>query len=565
MERSLISRLPNIAYFSMEIGIEPDIPTYSGGLGILAGDTLRAAADLGIPMVAVTMLYRKGYFRQHLEADGTQVVNSVSWDPDKFLEPLDPIVSITVEGRPVKVKAWRYLVHGVHGHNIPIYFLDTFLPENTEEDQQWSGALYNRDDRFRLCQEVVLGFGGVEMLSALGHAETEVFHMNEGHSALLTLALLQQEANGIENATQAAREAVRRKCVFTTHTPIPAGHDRFPKEMACQVLGESYWDALKKLGFQNGELNMTYLALFFSRYVNGVAMRHGEVSRDMFPSYPIDSITNGIHTVSWTSPQFAALFDCHIPDWRRDSFYLRHAINIPVEDIRQTHRDAKLALFEQIQKQNGVALDPNVFTIGYARRMTAYKRPDLLFTDIERLKAISKMAGPIQIIYAGKAHPRDEAGKELIRQVYRAAEALKDTIQVVYLEDYNMALARKLCAGVDIWLNTPNPPLEASGTSGMKAAVNGVPSLSILDGWWIEGHTEGVTGWSIGSDWKHSSDRSLEVESLYSKLQHVIIPLYYKSPDEFAKVRQSAIALNGSFFNTQRMMLQYLMNAYFTI
>lgn len=560
------SPMPNVAYFSMEIGISPDLPTYSGGLGVLAGDTLRAGADLGLPMVAMTLLYRKGYFRQSLDAKGVQSVNAVSWTPEKFLEPLDVRTSITIEGRTIHIRPWRYVVNGVQGQTLPIYFLDTELPENSDWDRNLSGALYNRDDHFRLCQEAILGIGGVAMLERLGYDKIDVYHMNEGHSSLLTLALLDKCSKGIANATIADRDAIRQKCVFTTHTPVPAGHDRFSKELICQVLGNDYWEAAVRMGCSlDHELNMTNLALTFSRYINGVAMRHGEVSQDMFPNYPVSSITNGIHTVSWTAPAFSTLFDRHIPEWRRDNFYLRHAINIPLDDIRKSHQQAKESLLAVVATKTGLVLDPTTFTIGYARRMTAYKRPDLLFSNIDRLKQIAHTVGPIQIIYAGKAHPRDDAGRQLIQQVYQAAEKLKDTISVVYLEDYDMSLGRKLCAGVDVWLNTPKRPQEASGTSGMKAATNGVPSLSILDGWWIEGHTEGVTGWSIGTDWKADENSAEDVESLYSKLEKVVIPLYYKSPREFDKIRQATIALNGSFFNTQRMMLQYLRNAYVSI
>lgn len=566
MDKITASHLPNVAYFSMEIGISPDIPTYSGGLGVLAGDTLRAGADLGIPIVAVTLLYRKGYFRQGLDANGVQSVKPVTWTPEKFLDPMDVQTSIVIEGRTLHIRPWRYLVNGVQGQSVPIYFLDTDLPENSDWDRNLCGALYNRDNHFRLCQETILGIGGVAMLERLGYTKVDVYHMNEGHSSLLTLALLERHAKGFANAQPADREVIRQKCVFTTHTPVPAGHDRFSKELVCQVLGDNYWEALVKMDCcVDHELNMTNLALTFSRYINGVAMRHGEVSQDMFPRYPVSSITNGIHTVSWTAPAFGTLFDRHIPEWRRDNFYLRHAINIPLDEIRKAHQESKEALLSIVASKTGVVMDPAVFTIGYARRMTAYKRPDLLFTDIERLKQIAHTKGPVQIIYAGKAHPKDDAGKQLIQQVFQAAEKLKGTIPVVFLEGYDMALGRKLCAGVDIWLNTPKRPQEASGTSGMKAATNGVPSLSILDGWWIEGHTEGVTGWSIGADWKTDENQEEDVDSLYSKLEKVIIPLYYQHPREFDKIRQAAIALNGSFFNTQRMMFQYLMNAYVSI
>jgi starch phosphorylase len=403
------------------------------------------------------------------------------------------------------------------------------------------------------------------MLRALGHEDVQVYHMNEGHAALLALALVEEQVRGRsgEAVTAADIEAVRRQCVFTTHTPIPAGHDQYPLELPRQVLGDERVVALDAAGcLDQGALNMTRVALVFSRYVNGVSMRHGEVSRRMFPHYPVNAITNGVHAPTWAARPFQRLYDQHIPEWRRDSLSLRHAVGIPPEEIRAAHAAAKAALLDEVYRRTGERLDPTALTLGFARRVTPYKRAGLLFTDLERLRRIAGQAGPLQIIYAGKAHPRDEAGKATIRQIFAAAAALGATLPVVYLEDYGMSLARLLCAGVDVWLNTPQKPLEASGTSGMKAALNGVPSLSVLDGWWIEGHVEGVTGWSIGDGSEEESDPEREAASLYEALESIIAPLFYQRPPEFDAIMRSAIALNGSFFSAQRMLSQYVANAY---
>jgi starch phosphorylase len=554
-----------IIFFSMEIGLDPSIPTYSGGLGILAGDILKAAADLGLPMAGVSLIHRKGYFHQHLDAAGKQTESPTVWAPEDFLEAMPERVTVIIEGRKVQVRAWRYTIQGVLGRTVPVYFLDTGLPENHPYDQTLTDQLYGGDIQYRLCQEAILGLAGVAMLRALGYEKVQAYHMNEGHSALLTLALLDEklDRNQLLNITKEDREAVRRQCVFTTHTPVPAGHDQFPLELVQKILGDrsTYLLTLAEC-WLNNTLNMTYLGLFFSHYINGVAMRHGEISRNMFPNYPINSITNGVHALTWTSDSFKSLFDRHIPEWRRDNLYLRYAISIPREEIAMAHRQAKEELLGALEQKTGVHLDLELFTIGFARRMTPYKRPGLLFSDPERLRAITREVGPIQIIFAGKAHPRDEFGKALIRKLFESQELLKDSVRIVFLEGYDMALAKLLCAGVDIWLNTPQKPQEASGTSGMKAALNGVPSLSVLDGWWIEGCIEGVTGWSVGGGPGIESDLGMEAASLYDKLEKVILPLYYLWPEDYAKVMRNAIAYNGSFFNAARMVLQYLENAY---
>jgi glycogen phosphorylase len=552
-----------IAYFTMDIAIESEIPTYSGGLGILAGDMIRSAADLRVPMVAVTLLHRKGYFEQRLDVEGNQSEAPSNWSPESRLEPLSVRAAVVLEGREVWIRAWRYPIRGVTGYSVPLLFLDTDLPENDSRDRTITDHLYGGDEYYRLCQEVVLGLGGVAVLRAMGYSQLGIYHMNEGHSALVTLALLEETADsrGAGRINESQVENVRRQCVFTTHTPVPAGHDHFHTDLIERVLGPERAEELRQTQVMNGELNMTELALRLSGFVNGVSMRHREVSRGMFPGHRISAITNGVHAVTWTCPPLRALFDRFIPEWRRDNCYLHYAVGMPLAELRAAHAEAKRELLQQVRWLTGVQLDEEVFTLGFARRATGYKRGDLLFTDLERLKKMPLGPGPLQLIYAGKAHPRDQYGKAIIRRIFEAAAALSDAVRVVYLENYDMNLGRLLCSGVDTWLNTPMRPQEASGTSGMKAALNGIPSLSVLDGWWIEGHMEGVTGWAIG-DANAENDSAAEAASLYDKLERIILPLYYKGPDKFAEIMRSAIALNGSFFNTQRMIEQYVRNAY---
>jgi starch phosphorylase len=555
-----------VAYFSMEIALDPSMPTYSGGLGMLAGDTLRSAADLGVRMVAVSLLHRKGYFAQRLDTQGNQTESAATWNPEEKLELMKPVVSVRIEGREVKVRAWRYLVEGIGGDVVPVYLLDTALPENSPWDQTLTDNLYGGDLHYRLCQEAVLGMAGVAILPKLGHHHISSYHLNEGHAALLVLALVDQRLAG-RNVREAKPEdliAVRHKCVFTTHTPVPAGHDQFPFDMVRQVLGEDQAAALQSLNVcLEGYLNMTYLGLAGSRYVNGVAMQHGEVSRHMFPRYSVRAITNGVHGLTWTSPPFRELYDRHMPEWRRDNLYLRYAIGIPLEEIRAAHEQAKRSLLDEVHKRTGVQLDEKVMTIGFARRAATYKRADLLFWKPEQLKWIARNVGPFQVIYGGKAHPNDGGGKDLIRRIFQASESLKDTIKIVYVPNYDWTWAPLLCSGVDLWLNTPKRPQEASGTSGMKAALNGVPSFSILDGWWVEGCLEGFTGWSIGYGAETMENEEAEAASLYAKFEMIILPMFYGRPQAYAAVMRSAIAINGSFFNTQRMVSQYISNAYF--
>ena len=569
------------------------MPSYSGGLGVLAGDTIRAAADIRLPMVAVSLLYRKGYFHQVLADDGAQTEEAVEWDVEKFLHEEAPRVTVMLENRRVELRAWRYVVKGVRGYEVPMYFLDADLPDNDPADRELTGSLYGGDPFYRLSQEVLLGIGGVRMLRALGHTELMRYHMNEGHAALLTMELLEEEARraGRTSIKGEDIEKVRSKCVFTTHTPVPAGHDKFPVEYLIRLLPDltRFFDVkdassvdlirsilqtdedfpdLQSAARQGASVSMTYLALSLSNFVNGVAKLHGEVSRRMFPNVQIEAITNGVHAATWTSQAFRDLYDRYIPSWREDNYSLRGALGLPPEDVWSAHLLAKHDLLEAVRKKTGLKLDPEAFTIGFARRATGYKRADLILKDLDRLRQVAKNAGPFQIVFAGKAHPKDAGGKEIIKRIFKAKKALKKNVSIVFLDDYNLELGGKLTSGCDLWLNTPQYPLEASGTSGMKAALNGVPSLSILDGWWVEGHIEGVTGWSIGDAHRRdpepdtAADNVADAESLYLKLESVILPLFYEDRNRYLAVMQHAIAINGSFFNTQRMVQQYITDAY---
>lgn len=551
-----------IAYFSMEVALHDKLPTYSGGLGVLAGDFLRSAADIGLPLVGVTLLYRDGYFRQHVDEAGNQSESPVRWSPEDVLEPLEARFAIDVEGRSVTVAAWRIVLEGVAGHEVPVYFLDTAVPENEPADQEITDRLYGGDDRHRLRQEAVLGLAGPAMLEALGHRELRTFHMNEGHASLLTLALLERELAGAgRKPGRAEIAAVRSRCAFTTHTPIPAGHDRFPVSLVAEVLGAERTETLSEIGALEGdELNMTTLGMLLANYVNGVSQRHRRVSAEMFPDVEVVSVTNGVHVTSWAAPSTARLFDRYFPYWRQDNALLRYASEIPLEELGLAHAQAKQLLLDEVRERTGRRLDPAGLTIGLARRATPYKQSALLFSDTERLAAIAQATGPLQVVCASKAHPRDLAGKALIARIVAAAKELSSLVEVVFLENYDLRLGGLLSAGTDVWLNNPMKPHEASGTSGMKAAVNGVPSLSTMDGWWIEGCIEGITGWSIGDAMPSSAEQ--DATALYDKLENVVAPLFFRAPDSFLEVMRSTISLNGSWFNTERMVREYAVSAY---
>lgn len=552
-----------IAYFSMEVAFDPTIPTYAGGLGILAGDTVRSAADLNLPLVTVTLVSRAGYFIQALDSRGHQTEMGDFWEPKACTRSLAARVRITLEGRPVWIGAWLAVVQSPLGGRQPVVLLDTDLAENAEQDRSLTDSLYGGEEVYRLKQEMVLGVGGTRMLNALGF-KVQDYHMNEGHAAPLVLELLNRNAYPEEDLRPGEPKydvpRVREQCIFTTHTPVEAGHDRFPYPLVRRVLDDFIdEETLRRFGGDD-DLNMTSLALNLSERVNGVAKRHAETSRKLFPGYHVGSITNGVHPRTWTSPAFAKLYDARLPGWSHEpEMLVRADCCIPPQDIWEAHVTAKQALLQEVSRISGKSLALELPLIGYARRMTAYKRPELLFTDLARLAAIAEKH-PFQVVLAGKAHPKDASGKELIRQLFQHMEALQGKLPVVFLPNYDMRLAQYLVAGVDIWLNTPMPPLEASGTSGMKAAFNGVPSLSVLDGWWLEGCIEGVTGWAIG-DGKSGPASDDDALELYDKLEQVVLPLY-QDRARFIEVMRGAIAKNASYFNSHRMMRRYASDAY---
>ncbi|MBF0328578.1 MAG: alpha-glucan family phosphorylase [Nitrospirae bacterium] len=547
----------------MEIGIRSDMPTYSGGLGVLAGDTVKSATDLKLPMIAITLLTKKGYFKQELDIYGRQTELPDELDPVKFMIPIKERVSVCIENRDVAVAAWLYVIESATGGRMPVLFLDTDLPENEEQDRGIAYHLYGGDQVYRLKQEIVLGIGGVRMLECLGF-EIKKYHMNEGHSSLLTLELLLRYKKDIEEVWDEKLvwdfDKVRSLCVFTTHTPVAAGHDKFSYDIVGRVLCNMLpIEVMKDLGGKDN-LNLTLLALNLSNYVNGVAKKHGEVSQGMFPGYHINAITNGVHSFSWTCDSMKRLFDKYLPGWANEPEIFVRVGRIPDDELWTAHMEAKRILIDYVNREAQADMNYDTFTIGFARRATAYKRADLLFTDVEKLARIGE--GRLQIIYAGKAHPRDENGKMLIQKIFEYKDRLKDRLKVVFLKNYNMELALKLVSGVDVWLNTPLRPLEASGTSGMKATHNGVPNFSVLDGWWIEGHIEGFTGWAIGPSSEVAADPSKDADDLYHKLEHVIIPAFYNDKHLWIRIMQNAIGKNAYYFNTHRMMRRYVTEAY---
>jgi len=558
---------PKIAYFSMEIGLSDDIPTFSGGLGVLAGDILRSAADLNLPFVAVTLISRKGYFHQEIDNKGHQTELPMVWEPSKMMALAPEKITLTIEGRTVFIQAWIYFLESLRGGDVPVVFLDANLPENNPEDRQLTDYLYGGDDAYRLKQEIILGIGGVRMLNKLGF-HIKKYHMNEGHAAFLTLELLHEYKRDIESVWDEFHvwdfDAVRDLCVFTTHTPVEAGHDKFSYELYRKMLDEYFPEnVLRKLAGEQC-INMTLLGFNLSNYINGVAKKHGEVSGSMFPGYKISAITNGVHPYTWTSDEFKKLYDKYLPGWANEpEIFVRVGI-IPDEELWDAHLEAKKKLIDYINSVSDAGMDYDTLTIGFARRMTAYKRPDLLFTDIDRLERIG--TGKIQIIYAGKAHPKDNQGKYLVEKIFSYIQKLKGKIKIAFIKGYNMGIALRLVSGVDMWLNTPLRPLEASGTSGMKAAHNGVINFSVLDGWWIEGHIEGFTGWAIGPAPKEikpdNNMNKIDAEDLYNKLENIIIPTYYNDRKRWIRMMQNAIGKNAYYFNSHRMMRRYVTEAY---
>jgi starch phosphorylase len=569
-----------VAYFSAEFGLDGSLPIYSGGLGVLAGDHLKSASDLGVPLVGVGLFYREGYFRQQLNDADLQEERYPRNDPARLpvtAEPVSAAVELADElGTlvPVAVSVWRVQVG-----RVPLYLLDTDVDGNPDWARTITDKLYGGDRLHRLRQELVLGLGGVRVLRALG-SEPTVFHMNEGHSAFLQLERLRELVEDENVARDEALERLRASTVFTTHTPVPAGNEVFDAAIVEQNVGPVVsrcgftWDEFAALGHvHEGEegFGLTPFALRTSSHANGVSALHGEVSREMWHSLwpgrpveeaPICSVTNGVHARTWIAEPLDLLLgdeeDMGTPDFAR-------AYELDDESLWRAHRVAKDDLLRFMGLRGlRASFDPNALTIGFARRFATYKRADLLFSDPERLSRLLANADrPLQIVLSGKAHPADEGGKALIQRVVAFARSANAHGRVVFLPDYDMTLARYLVQGVDVWLNTPLRPLEASGTSGMKAALNGVVNCSILDGWWAEGYSPD-TGFAIDGDHVTSDNAAqdaVDAEALYAVLEEQVIPAYYDR-DRWLGLMRNSIARLGARFNTNRMLVEYVESLY---
>lgn len=598
-----------VAYFSAEFGFHESIPNYSGGLGILAGDHCKSASDLDLNFVAVGLLYRHGYFRQEIDKDGAQ--HAISLNQNFHHLPIrevqrdgaNPLISVRILDREVFAKVWQLPVGRIN-----LFLLDTDIPENNAEDRLITAELYGGDQEMRMRQEIMLGIGGVKALKALG-IDPEVFHMNEGHSAFLALERIRRKVVEKKLEFYSALQIVASANIFTTHTPVPAGNDSFPREMMRKYFG----DLAKELGIPFDDLfsfgqtrvdradpfSMTILALRMSRHSNGVSKLHGEVSRSIWkdvwsgvPAHevPITSVTNGIHTKTWMAPEFSALYRKYLGEWDEhvtEPEFWRGVIDIPDAELWETHQQLKHRLVEFVRERVRIRrerigdspevirnvnqiLDPEILTIGFARRFATYKRGALLFSDKERLKRLlNDTTRPVQFIFAGKAHPRDEGGRALIQEVYRFSREAGFENRVVFLEDYDSYIARRLVQGVDLWLNTPLRPMEASGTSGMKCAPNGGINLSVLDGWWHEGFN-GNNGWAIAAEINDGTvefQSAVDANSLYQLLENLIIPLYYAKPDgklplAWLQLMRESIRSVTPVFNTHRMVKEYTERLY---
>jgi starch phosphorylase len=546
-----------VAYFTMEIGLKGSIPTFAGGLGVLAADLMRAASDTELSCACITMCWQHGYLEQKISSDGTQIYSDKAWDMDKELRWLPQRVTVQVEKRDVVVGVRVYEL--MHGENVmPIYFLDTNLQENRPEDRDICDRLYGGDQAMRIKQEIVLGFGGVKMLRALGYADVKHFHLNEGHCAFLTLELLRER--GFDD------EAVKKSCAFTTHTPVKAGHDVFPYDLAWKIVGDGLPWHIKKLAGEDA-LSMTTLAMTLSAYTCGVSRVHGGVSRKMLNNEKIDAITNGVHHIEWAAPAMQTLFDKRIPGWReRPELLADHCRDLADVELWEAHQASKRRLMDAVNAVHPEDhFDPDILTIASARRVVPYKRPELLYTNLERLKEIG--SGRIQIIHAGNAHPADPFSMAVIQRMIERSAALRGCIKIAYMPNYNPDLAKLLVGGADVWLNTPMRLHEASGTSGMKAALNGTLNLSTLDGWWVEAYErDPESGWRIGplAEALDADDetRKIDAEDLYTQLQYEVIPEYYY-PDRVRWIRRMkrSIGLLG-YFNAQRCLQEYMQRAW---
>jgi starch phosphorylase len=598
-----------VAYFSAEFGFHESIPNYSGGLGILAGDHCKSASDLDLNFVAIGLLYRHGYFKQQIDKEGVQEAVNLNQNfhdlPIREVRRGDAnlLISVRILDREVFAKIWQLQVG-----RVSLYLLDTETPENNAEDRLITAELYGGDLEMRMRQEIMLGIGGVKALSALG-IEAEVFHMNEGHSAFLALERIRLNVVERKLDFYSALQVVAAANIFTTHTPVPAGNDSFPREMMRKYFAQFAkelnipFDELFSFGQTrvnpSDPFSMTILALRLSRHANGVSKLHGEVTRSLWKDVwtgvpvhevPITSITNGVHTKTWMAPEFSALYRKYLRDWEEhltEPDFWRGVIDIPDTQLWETHQKLKLRLIEFVRERIRMRrervgespealrsanqiLDPEILTIGFARRFATYKRGALLFSNQERLhRLLNDTTRPVQFIFAGKAHPRDEAGKALIQEVYKFSRQAGLENRLVFVEDYDSYIARRLVQGVDLWLNHPLRPLEASGTSGMKLAPNGGLNLSVLDGWWREGYN-GNNGWAIGPEIENGTiefQNEVDAGSLYQLLENQIIPLYYAKPDgklplAWLQLMRESIRSVTPVFNTHRMVKEYTERLY---
>jgi len=533
-----------VAYLSAEIGLWSDLHTYSGGLGVLAGDHVKSAADAGIDLVAVSLFYRQGYGRQHLDGSGNQSETYPEMDPAEHLSDTGVELALPLDGSTLHSRIWLAEVRGVGGHVVPVYFLDTRHPDNAPEHAALGNRLYGGDDATRLRQEFLLGVGGIRTLKLLGHSPIRGIHLNEGHCTFAALEMLSQGWS---------RDELSRSCLFTTHTPVPAGHDRFPWSDVASVLDGLLPDDARALTGDDEICSMSHLGIALAGQVNAVSNLNAWVASGMFEGVHIEPITNGVHHLTWTSPSLAGVYDEHLSNWRSDPTVLAHAGKIPDEALLTARSGARAVLRDLVHASTGVELDESRLTIGFARRFATYKRANLVFSDLERLRALG--AGRIQFVFAGKAHPRDEGGKQLIRDIFAGAEQLQDDIPVAFLEDYSMATGLAMTSGVDIWLNNPVRPMEASGTSGMKAALNGVPNCSVLDGWWPEACEHGVNGWAIGAG-EDERDDERDANALYEVLEHDVLPAWQEGPQRWAHLMRAAIVTSARFSGA-RMLSDY--------
>ncbi|MBN4080796.1 alpha-glucan family phosphorylase [Caldithrix abyssi] len=535
-----------IAYFSAEIGISASLPTYSGGLGVLAGDHIKASADVGLPMCAVTLLYKEGYFKQRIDEDGNQSETYPSFDPYPMLKKLPEKFILKLRERDVWIQAYEYRFKGQNGHEIPIYFLDTDVEDNFADDKIITLRLYSGDKDHRILQEAILGFGGIQLLENLGiNDDIETYHMNEGHCSFLTLGLLEKYGSD--------QEEVRKRCHFTTHTSVEAGHDHFARERCEKLLHGLLPNNLELPSLiQNGRWHMTELGLHFSRSANGVSKLHEKVAGDQFPDFKIDSITNGVYHPYWIGKEMCELYTNYMPGWKTHPKLLLNVDYIPDDELWKMHQSHKHFLLGYANSQTGKALAEDILTLGFARRAAEYKRARLIFQDLNRLVEIGH--GKLQIIFAGKAHPQDNLGKAIIKDIVEKANELYGKVKVVFLENYNMWLGKLITSGVDVWVNTPLRPNEASGTSGMKAALNGIPNLSILDGWWAEACNHNVNGWGIGTH--ENADDEKDANDLYHILENNIMPTYYDDRIKWISIMKEAVK-TGVDFSAHRMVKDY--------